>query len=347
MKRKKTPYHLAQLGHLDGNERTKLLKQASKLRKMALAHGGRKSSLGDLLGEMTRAPAPIPSDSVAGTVTWVGPKTAMVDGKEADLNGFRLAAGDLAHVSPFEDRLKVVGVEDRRTKLSRPDVQNPHLERVIVANVDVVVIVVSVGTPPLHPRLIDRYLVAIQMGGAMPMIVVNKTDLLPPADLEVEVQKTVPYAALEVPILAVSVETGQGLDALRESLAGKTCAFVGHSGVGKSSLANGLFPELDLKVGGLMRNYGRGAHTTTTSSLFDVGDGTRLIDTPGIRSFGLGKMSRQELQLAFPEFERFACRFRDCSHVHEPGCGVQAAVDAGDLFRERYETFLRLLEEVD
>ena len=313
---------------------------------MALAHGGRKSSLGDLLGEMTRPAAPVPTSSVPELVTWVGPKTAQVGGREADLNGYRLAVGDYAHVSEFEDRFRVVGLQDRRTKLSRPDVQNENLERVIVANIDVVVIVVSVVTPPLHPRLIDRYLVAVQMGGAAPMIVVNKTDLMDEIELAEELQKIAPYSVLDVPILAVSVETGQGMDALRESLAGKTCAFVGHSGVGKSSLANGLFPDLALKVGGLMRGHGRGAPTTTTSSLFDVGNGTKLIDTPGIRSFGLGKLSRLELQGAFPEFDRFACRFRDCSHRHEPGCGVKTAVESGEVYRERYETFLRLLEEV-
>lgn len=338
---------MSQLDHLDGNERMKLLKQASKLRKLALANGGRKSSLGDLLGDLTKtpdAPAPI---GVAGLVTWVGRKSATVGGVDSDLNGYRLAVGDIASTAEFEGRHRVVGLEPRRTKLARPDVGNENLERVIVANVDVVVIVVSVVTPPLHPRLIDRYLVAIQIGGAEPMIVVNKTDLMPEDELALELEKVAPYASLDVPILAVSNETGQGMDALREALAGKTCAFVGHSGVGKSSLANGLFPDLALKVGGLMRGHGRGAHTTSTSSLFDVGNGTRLIDTPGIRSFGLGKMSRIELQEAFPEFEGFQCKFRDCSHVHEPGCGVKAAVEEGQLYRARYETFCRLLEEVE
>lgn len=338
---------MSQLDHLDGNERSKLLKQASKLRKLALEHGGRKSSLGDLLGELARPAESIASKSAPRLVTWVGRKTAIVDGSEADLNGFRLAAGDLVRVASLEGCERVVGLEPRRTKLSRPDVGNENLERVIVANVDVVVIVVSVVTPPLHPRLIDRYLVAIQRGGAEPMIVVNKTDLLPDAALAEELKKIAPYAVLNIPILAVSNETGQGMEALRDALSGKTCAFVGHSGVGKSSLANGLFPELALKVGGLMRGHGRGAHTTTSSSLFEVGNGTRLVDTPGIRSFGIGKMSRFELQSAFPEFEGFACKFRDCSHLHEPNCGVRAAVESGELFRERFETYARLLEEVE
>jgi ribosome biogenesis GTPase len=198
----------------------------------------------------------------------------------------------------------------------------------------------------LHPRLIDRYLIAIQLGGAEPLIIVNKTDLLGEEELGSELEKVAPYASLDIPILACSAESGLGMDVLRDMLAGKTCAFVGHSGVGKSSLANGLFPDLSLKTGSLMGGYGRGAHTTSTSSLFEVGEGTKLIDTPGIRSFGLGKMTRMELQASFPEFANHACKFRDCSHTHEPSCGVKQAVEDGQVYRERHQTYLRLFEEV-
>ncbi|MBI5705550.1 MAG: ribosome small subunit-dependent GTPase A [Armatimonadetes bacterium] len=361
LKRKKQPYHTAQLGHLDGNERLKLLKEASKIRKLAVAKGGRRTSLGDILVEIVHAPTNAALPTVTGLVIWVGPKTATFQAfpdplpqtlnpkplpLSADLNGHRLAVGDLAHIADFGGNLKVVGLEPRRTKLARPDVANPHLERVIVANVDTVCIVVSVASPPLHPRLIDRYLIAIQHGGADPLLIVNKVDLLSGEELESELEKAVPYAALDVPIYACSTQSGEGLDALRGALAGRTCAFVGHSGVGKSSLVNALFPDLKAKVGDLMSGYGRGAHTTSTSSLFEVGGGTRLIDTPGIRSFGLGKMSLAELLICFPEFEAYRCKFRDCTHHHEPGCGVKAALASGAGSGERYQTYLRLLGEV-
>lgn len=346
LKRKKQPYHTAQLGHLDLNERNKLLKQASKLRKLALERGAKRVSLGDLISEINQPTPSSPRPAESGLVTWVSLKVAKVGGVEAELNGFRLVAGDIAQIQDFDGHMRVVGLEPRRTKLARPDVANPHLEKVIVANIDVVCIVVSVVSPPLHPRLIDRYLVAIQLGGAEPLIIVNKCDLLDEAAFAKELVKVAPYAALNVPIFSCSNTTGEGLEALRETLAGKTCAFVGHSGVGKSSLANGLFPALELKTGELIRGYGRGAHTTTTSSLFDVGNGTKLIDTPGIRSFGLGKMSREELQAAFPEFAELSCKFRDCSHMHEPHCGVKSAAASNQISPERYETYRRMFEEV-
>jgi ribosome biogenesis GTPase / thiamine phosphate phosphatase len=346
LKRKKQPYHLAQLSHLDNNEAHKLLKQASKMRKLALSKGGRKASISDFLNELVPLADGPECQAAMELVTWVGPRTARLRDRHADLNGHRLAVGDVARYAEFDGRVKVVGVEPRRTKLSRPDVANPHLERVIVANVDIVAIVVSVGAPPLHPRLIDRYLVAIQAGGAEPFLVVNKVDLLSGPDRESELGKVKPYAELGVPVFACSTTTEEGIGALRGALARKVCAFVGHSGVGKSTLVNALFPELDLKTGALMRGHERGAHTTSTASLFEVGEGTKLIDTPGIRSFGLGKMSLLELQRAFPEFDGAARRFRDCSHSHEPGCGAKSAVESGTIPAVRHETYLRLLQEV-
>lgn len=346
MKRKKKPYFESKLEHLDHNERTKILKQASRLRKDALARGGRRASLGDLLTEVTTSPGAVSLPAETGMVTWIGSKSARVNDIEVDLNGHRTVVGDIIRYARFAEHLKIVSIEPRRTKLARPDVGNANLERVIVANVDLVGIVVSVTSPPLHPRLIDRYMVAIQMGGAEPILVVNKADLLEPSELEVELEKVRPYRSLGIRYVTCSASSGYGIDALRAAVAGKMCAFVGHSGVGKSSIVNALAPETQAVIGDLMRGYGRGAHTTTASSLFDIGNGTRLIDTPGIRSFGLGKMTLGELELAFPEFAEFACKFRDCSHRTEPKCGVREAAEAGRLFKERYETYLRLLEEV-
>lgn len=229
----------------------------------------------------------------------------------------------------------------RRTLLSRPDPANPHRERLIAANIDVVVNVVSMKSPPLRPRLIDRFLIAIQRGGAQPMIVVNK------ADLGADLTPLRVYEELGVPLIACSAKTGEGLDALREALSGKMSAFVGHSGVGKSSLLNALDEKLRIATGDLHRR-GTGRHTTTSSTLHDLGGGTLIIDTPGIREFGLWDLTPRALRQSFPEFDEPAelCRFNDCSHLHEPGCEVKERVESGALSRARYDTYTRLAEDL-
>jgi ribosome biogenesis GTPase len=203
-----------------------------------------------------------------------------------------------------------------------------------------------VVSPPLHPRLIDRYLLAIHHGGCEPVLVVNKLDLADHATRLEELHKLKPYEGLNIPTFECIAHSGQGIAQLRSALAGKTAAFVGHSGVGKSSIVNAFDPKLQQDVGDVSATYGRGTHTTTRSSLIDLGD-VRVIDTPGIRSFGLWNIGSEELKLYFPEFERVGrCRFSDCSHVHEPRCAVKDAAESGAIPKERYTTYLRLLQEL-
>lgn len=296
-----------------------------------------------------------------GLVTCVYPKScqAALEGELVDcvlpsslatLQQTELAVGDRVLIA---DRgggaFSVAQVLPRRTRLSRPDPANPHLERVIVANIDAVVVVVSIRTPPLRPRLIDRYLVAIGRGGAEPVLCVNKLDLLEPAEREAELDRLEPYRALGVPVLQCSAETGEGIAELRQALAGKLCAFVGHSGVGKSSLLNALGPELALRTAATSESHGKGRHTTTASTLHELAGGIRIIDTPGIRGFGLWKLEADELHRHFPEFEEPAagCRFGDCTHVHEPGCGVRQALEAGAIAPARFEAYLRILQSLE
>jgi ribosome biogenesis GTPase len=255
-----------------------------------------------------------------------------------------LAVGDRVVVE--EGRL--VGILPRRTVLSRPDPLNQHLQRLIAANIDVVVNVVSVKAPPLRPRLIDRFLIAIQRGGAQPVICVNKIDLVAPHARAAELAPLEVYRDLGVPVIAVSTKGSEGIEELRTAVQGKTGALVGHSGVGKSSILNVLDASLQIATAGVSEKRGTGRHTTTASTLHDLGGGTLLIDTPGIREFGLWDLSAETLPEYFPEFAEPAvlCRFNDCTHLHEPDCEVKARVERGELNRARYDAYVRLSEDL-
>ncbi|MEM9372829.1 MAG: ribosome small subunit-dependent GTPase A [Planctomycetota bacterium] len=266
-----------------------------------------------------------------------------------------IAVGDRTVFSTDTDGdPEIVRVLERRTVLSRPDPRDPRTERVVAANIDAVVIVVSVVSPPLHPRLIDRYLVAVEHGGAEPIIAVNKADLLSTELLAEALSRIAPYRDAGIPVIVcrANPETGErDVKALRAALAGRTCAFVGHSGVGKSSLANALSPELGIETGEVRGQDLRGRHTTTSSRMHlieDMAGEIRVIDTPGVRYFGLADVSPGELRWSFPEFVDHAasCRFADCTHDHEPGCAVKAAVESDVIPPVRYETYIRLLEEL-
>ena len=258
-----------------------------------------------------------------------------------------LAVGDRVTLTSEGGVHRIAQILPRHSVLARPDPHRRHVQRLIAANVDVVIHVVSVKAPPLRPRLIDRYLIAIQRGGAQPVICVNKIDLLEPDEREAELRKLDVYRDLGVTVAACSTCTGEGLADLRAAVLGKVSALVGHSGVGKSSILNALDERLTLATNTLHKR-GTGRHTTTASTLYDCGGDTYLIDTPGIREFGLWDLDRDSLRDYFPEFEEPSefCRFTDCTHVHEPVCEVKRRVEEGTLHRARYETYVRLYEDL-
>jgi ribosome biogenesis GTPase len=258
-----------------------------------------------------------------------------------------LAVGDRVHVrADGDDRGTIVGVEPRRTRLARiredRSRRSPFSreEAVLAANVDVAVIVAAVAQPPFHPKLVDRFLVICQYGGIGPVLCLNKCDLgqVPP-DLSA-------YEEIGLPIVYASAATGAGLDRLRNLLQGRIAVFTGHSGVGKSSLVNALLQEDRQVIGTVRAADGRGRHTTTSSSLLRLDDDSYLVDTPGVRSLGIWKIDPQTLSSYFPDFDPFSrfCRFTTCSHTHEPGCAVKDAAEAGEIRRQRYESYLRLTD---
>ena len=234
----------------------------------------------------------------------------------------------------------------RTSRLSRPDPFLAHRERVVAANIDLAVVVASLRKPPLSTGLLDRYLVALAHGGVAAALAVNKADLAsaPRAD-DPELAQLAPYRTLDVPILLCSTKTGEGLAELGALLAGKTAVFVGHSGVGKSSLLAALSPGLVVRVAEVSSADHKGRHTTSRARVYRLPGDTRIIDTPGIREFGLWQMSARELAIYFDEFESVSsgCHFNDCSHSHEPRCAVRDATERGAIPPERYATYLRIL----
>jgi len=245
------------------------------------------------------------------------------------------------------DRVKISGEAldrlPRRTELRRRDARGGiHL---VGANFDVLGIVIApLPVPP--PGFIDRAIVAARAADLLPFVVVNKCDLADSAAL-VSALKTA-YAGA-IPVFPVSAAAGNGLDPVRDFLKGNRGAFVGITGVGKSSLLNALCPEIDLKVG-VISAINRGRHTTTVSTLHSLAAGGELIDTPGFQDFGLVDISAEDLAAYFPGFEKtgdVTCRFRDCRHRTEPGCAVVDLVAKGLLSTERYETYLEMLTEVE
>jgi ribosome biogenesis GTPase / thiamine phosphate phosphatase len=280
----------------------------------------------------------------SGLVVESGPGICMVlTGREAircKSDSFP-AVGD--RVSFSRERQRIMQILPRSSALSRPDPHNPRIERVIAANIDVVVNVVSVKMPPLHPGLIDRYLIAIENSGADPLICVNKADLID--DHAAIEQQLSPYRELGVDIVLCSAATGHGLAELTARLAGRTCVFTGHSGVGKSSLLNALAPGLDIATGAVSEVHEKGRHTTAGSKLYRLPGGGVIIDTAGIREFGLWRVTPDQVRGYFHDFDAVAnrCAFSDCSHTHEPNCAVIPAVEAGTISRARYESYRRIL----
>ncbi len=236
----------------------------------------------------------------------------------------------------------IVALLPRHSELCRPDSRGQL--RPVAANVDQLVIVFA-PVPQAHANLLDRYLVAAGHAGIQPLLLLNKTDLLTRDNQPALEQLLAVYRALGYPLLAVSALEEQGLQALRTRLDGRTSVFVGQSGVGKSSLVNSLLPGIDTRVGALSAQTGKGTHTTTTARLFHFPGGGQLIDSPGIREFGLGHVSREAITRGFPEIAALLgqCRFRDCRHEREPGCALLKALEEGRIHPGRMESYRAIL----
>jgi ribosome biogenesis GTPase / thiamine phosphate phosphatase len=258
-----------------------------------------------------------------------------------------LAVGDHVVVSHNGHKQGIVDeILPRRSALARPDPVNVYKQQVIVANVDQLLIVAAWRNPGFWPELVDRYLIAAMRHNLAPVIAVNKVDL---ADDRWELDGAAQaYRLAGCQVILTSAVDGRGLDELRSVLAGRTTALAGLSGVGKSSLLSAVEPGLNLKVGEVSERRQEGRHTTTQVSLHPLASGGFVVDTPGIREFGLAGLSKGDLVRFYPEFAEPSqrCEYTNCSHTREPWCGVKSAMRAGKLSRMRLESYWKILQDL-
>lgn len=289
---------------------------------------------------------------VTGGEIWVDVGPAVVPchlrGRFRRSAGFATAAGDRVRIQPPQrdgEAGTIEAVEERDSWLSRYN-EREGGERLIVANMEALFVVAALASPPLRLEFIDRVLVAAERGHVPARVIANKTDLaVDEAAGALESLESI-YGASGYEVMRTSAATGEGVEAIEAMIERGVYAFVGESGVGKSSLLMRLDPDLDLKVREVGDRTGRGRHTTAFSQLYPFRGGY-LADTPGVQTFGFPGEDPDEVRLCFPEFDAHAeCRFQGCTHSHEPGCGVKDAVESGTIPTSRYESYIHLLDEV-
>ena len=296
---------------------------------------------------------------IKNTGSWV--TVRLEDGSVVDckmrgvlrLKGMRctnpVAVGDIVDVEDKGGDAPVVGaIEPRRNYIIRRSSNLSKEFQIIASNLDQAVLVVTLTNPETSTTFIDRFLATAEAYQVPAVLAFNKSDLLITAELQQQLQDLKRlYERIGYPVIVMSAETGDGTEALRNQLSGKTSLLSGNSGVGKSSIINLLVPDAHVKVGDVSHTHHKGMHTTTFSELLDLPGGGALIDTPGVKAFGTIDFERAEVAHYFPEIFRIsdACRFNNCTHTHEPGCAVQEAVERGEISISRYTSYLSILDE--
>ena len=254
----------------------------------------------------------------------------------------RLVVGDSVTLEMQGEEGVIVAVHARRSYLLRK-APSKNRAQILAANVDQALLVFAAREPVPKPGLLDRFLAACHLAGIEAVITINKVD----QGLQ-EVERWLPaYEVLDKRLLMVSARTGWGLGVVKRMLVNRTTLFCGPSGAGKSSLLNAVYPGFRLKVGELSESTGKGRHTTSAAELMPLPYGGFVVDTPGLKEFGVWEVTKVELEAAFPEIASRTgdCRFPDCSHSHEPDCAVREALETGEIAEHRFKSFQKILEE--
>lgn len=263
-----------------------------------------------------------------------------------------VAVGDIVEIESQADTDNsaiIDEIHDRNNYINRQSPRHKHQHHIVAANLDQSILVATLKEPKTSQGFIDRFLVASEMYHVPAVIVFNKSDLYKNKEMEKYEQWKSMYENVGYKVLLVSAEKKEGIVELEEIMKNKTSLLSGHSGVGKSSLLNVIFPEINLKTQDVSGWSGKGQHTTTFAEMYDLPGGGSIIDTPGMREFGLVDITKQEVSHYYPEMRDILtnCQFNNCLHVNEPGCAVKEAVMNGEINEDRYVSYVGIMESIE
>ena len=264
-----------------------------------------------------------------------------------------IAVGDIVDYELDETADKTTGtihnIHNRKNYIVRKSVNLSHQMHIIASNIDRVFLLVTINNPPTTTSFIDRFLVTAEAYGIEAVLVFSKIDTFSDEMRDEQLYLQHVYAGIGYQCIRISSTEKKGLDVLKALMKGNVSMFSGHSGVGKSTLINALEPSLDLKTKAISEQHQQGQHTTTFAEMFDLSFGAQIIDTPGIRGFGIVDMEKEEISDYFPEFFKLksGCKFNNCLHKDEPHCAVKAALERDEIAWSRYRSYIQILEGED
>lgn len=258
-----------------------------------------------------------------------------------------VAVGDYVAFQQEEGLQGVItAVEERQNYIIRKSVNLSKQTHIIAANIDLAFLVVTLNNPPTSTTFIDRFLVTAEAYSIKTVLLFNKVDTYTPDELAEVKYLAQLYRKVGYECIGISATTGKNIEKVKETMRGKTCVVSGHSGAGKSTLINAIAPQLALKTGEISLQHQQGQHTTTFAEMFDLPFGAHIIDTPGIKGFGMVEIDKHELTDFFPEFFALKedCKFNNCLHTDEPHCAVKEALENDEIAWSRYKSYLQILE---
>ena len=262
-----------------------------------------------------------------------------------------IAVGDVVDIDKEEgeESIVITNIHDRKNYITRQSPHNKHLHHIVAANLDQSILLATLKDPKTSTGFIDRFLVASEAYHVPAIIVFNKSDLYQTKEKEKFEKVKSMYEKIGYPVYSMSINENAGINEVKELLKNKTTLLSGHSGVGKSSFINTIFPENIIKTQEVSGWSGKGLHTTTFAEMFDLPFGGKIIDTPGMREFAMMDIEPHELSHYFPEMKALInnCRFNNCMHIEEPGCTVKAAVEENEISPERYINYLNILGTIE